>query len=120
MGLLNKFRKLETKDLAEEVVESLSNLLTLKQTFGAWQKGLGLDDYSYGNHCEEIVKKIVEDICFNIQQYEKRFKLAKVCVVSSKNPVDLCLELEGTLEGKHQAFYINFKKNKEVSIAQKS
>ncbi len=106
MGLLNKFRKTALGNLSDEVLESIQHLLSMKQTFGAWQKGLGLDDYSYANEGEEIVNKIVKDIWNNIKNFEKRFQIKKIDLVGPFNPARLTFELHGILEGKPQNYTI--------------
>jgi predicted component of type VI protein secretion system len=116
MGLLDKFRKKPVADLAEEVLGSITHLLGTKQTFGAWQKGMGLDDYSYANASEEIINKIVDDIVYNIQNYEKRFQLSSVKATPPLNPRSLCFELEGILDGKVQIFHIYLEKNRGAKI----
>jgi hypothetical protein len=116
MGLLNKFKKETQKNLKVEILESLTYLLSIKTSFGAWQKGLGLDDYSYSNQCHEMIPKIIEDICANITQYEKRFLLSKVTLVSSKSLMNLCFELEGTIEGNPQMFYLYINRGSNIMI----
>ena len=117
MGLLNKFKKEQKKSLKVEILESLTHLLSVKESFGAWQKGLGLGDYSYSNQCRELIPKIIEDICFNITQYEKRFNLTKVTLVSSNNIMNLCFELEGMIEETPQMFYLYINKGSNIMIS---
>lgn len=108
MGLLTKFSKLPNKDLKEEVADAIMHLLKTKQTFGAWQKGLGMDDYSDANRGEEIIQRIMEDIALNIKSQEKRFKLETIRLKGSGHLSNLCFELEGTLAGVPQSFFLYF------------
>ncbi len=117
MGLLNRFKKETKRNLKVEVLESLTHLLSVKESFGAWQKGLGLGDYSYSNQCNELIPKIIEDICFNITQYEKRFKLDKITLVSPENLMNLCFELEGTIEESPQMFYLYINRGSNIMIS---
>jgi predicted component of type VI protein secretion system len=116
MGLLNRFRKVPHSSKAQQIAESLSNLLNTKQNFGAWQERLGLGDYSYGNFSDEIVNKIGEDIRYNIEQFEPRLKLSKLCFPSAKNPFNLCFTAEGTIEGRAYVFLITFSQNRKSEI----
>lgn len=111
MGLLNKFRNVPIGDLKQEVAESIYHLLNTKQTFGAWQKDFGLDDYSYANKGDVIIQKMMEDIFSNIKKEERRFKIEKIRVLNAGKISEVCFELEGTLNGKKQIFLINLHKN---------
>ena len=117
MGLLSKFSKLPNKDLKEDVADAIMNLLKTKQTFGAWQKGFGMDDYSYANRGEEILQNMMEDICLNIKNQEKRFKLDVIRLGGASRPTSLCFELEGTLAGVPQTFFIYFDKARSPRIS---
>ena len=105
MGLLNKFRKTQHSKL-EEVMESLSLLLSTKQSFGSWQKGMGLTDYPYAAQ-EEIVAKLMKDIRTNIERFETQIILKEIRLFSSYQR-NLCFQIDCKLEEKLYSFYITF------------
>lgn len=119
MGLLNSFRIYPTKSLSEEIALSLSHLLSTKQTYGAWQKELGIADYSNCNESKAILQEIADDIAVNIRAYEKRFHLKKVNVFDFKGFNDFSFELVGDLEGRSQIFYINISNKRGINVTAK-
>lgn len=116
LGLLNAFRIQPIKTLQAEVLQSISCLLNTKQSFGAWQKELGLEDYSYAAKSAEILQKMAEDIAKTIQANEKRFKLQSVTVSYFHNASHFAFELLGELERKPQIFYIHITKNHGINV----
>lgn len=109
MGLLNKFRKRENKrDIEEEVIENLKELLNTKQSYGAWQRGLGLKNYANINSSIRTAEEIIHDIETNILLFEKRLKCIKISLLSNEKPLSLRLQLECLIGGKFHSFYIGF------------
>jgi len=112
MGLLNKFRKDgHKKGLEKEVAYHLSALLNTKESFGAWQKGLGLQSYCSSKSRNDIIAEIVGDIKYNIECYEKRIKLIDIQVIDSKSIFNLRLQINCQLGGRFHSFYIGFKQS---------
>lgn len=106
MGLLNNFQKNTPHNLLEEVVNSLSALFNTKQNFGAWQKQLGLRDYSNAHSLHATVEEITADLQYNIKHYEPRIKSPQIKLISTTTP--LCFEISCQLQQKPQHFYIYF------------
>lgn len=109
MGLINKFLKSESENLEKEIEKSIAALLRTKQGFGAWQKGLGLSDYSYAACCEELVKKLLNEIRDNIVFFEKRIEFKHILLISEMSVNPLRFRMECALGGKPLYFYLSFK-----------
>lgn len=106
MGLLNNFQKNTPHNLIEDVVHSLSALFNTKQNFGAWQKQLGLRDYSNAYSFQATVEEITADLQYNIQHYEPRLQSPQIKLISTVFP--LCFEISCQLQQKPQSFYVYF------------
>lgn len=117
MGLLDAFRKSPVRNKREEVVASLRHLLSTKQSYGAWQKELGLDDYSGANYSTDILRKIEEDVALNIAMYEKRFTVRHVEISSFKSYADFEVKVEGDIEGKDTIIYLHITRRKESNVS---
>ncbi|MBS0647908.1 MAG: GPW/gp25 family protein [Verrucomicrobia bacterium] len=112
MGLLNKFRKEgHKKELEKEVVHHLMALLNTKQTFGAWQKGLGMKTYCSSKSRSDVIAEIIDDVKYNIEAFEKRIKLIDIQVIDSKSIFNLRLQINCYLGGKFHSFYIGFRQS---------
>ncbi|GEM_PF-2263684 len=116
MGLLNAFRTQPITNLREEVIDSLRHLFSTKQTYGAWQKELGLDDYSGSNYSPETLKQIEEDIAQNIQIYEKRIDLELVEITTFKSYADFEVKVEGKIQGEKIVFFVHITRKRETNI----
>jgi predicted component of type VI protein secretion system len=112
MGLLNKFRKEgQKKGLEKEVADHLMALLNTKQTFGAWQKGLGMKSYCSSKSRSDVIAEIVADIKYNIDSFEKRIKLIEIQVIDNKSIFNLRLQINCHLGGNFHSFYIGFRQS---------
>lgn len=109
MGLLNKFRKEGEKlKYREEVIQNLVSLFNLKESFGAWQRGLGLKHYSSNQSNQGGIQEIISDIVCNIENYEKRVHLIDVQPVKRESLFNLSLRIECKIGGIFHSFYIGF------------
>ena len=112
MGLLNKFRKNNKKlGYKEEILNSLTSLLNTKEGFGAWQKGLGLKNYSYVNSYTGAIKEISKDIESNILNYDKRVQIIDIEFVDTKIPLTLKFQIKCKIAGAFHSFYIGISQN---------
>lgn len=109
MGLISKFCKSEKLAIEREIAQSLKALLMTKEGFGAWQKGLGLSDYSYSTCCDEMVKKLLQDIQNNIVCFERRIVFKHISLISEMHVNPLRFKIDCTLEGKPISFYLSFR-----------
>ena len=115
MGLLNKFRKEGSKkDYQQEIVENLTAIFNTKQTFGAWQRGLGLKSYCNGKSRNDLIEEIVLDVKTNIEQFEKRVQLIDIKVVDNKGLFNLNLQINCRAGGQFHAFYLGFKRFEDL------
>lgn len=117
MGFLNVFRKKPINNRRDEVIDSLRHLFSTKQSYGAWQKELGLDDYSGVNYSTKVLKQIEEDVALNIKTYEKRFMLKSVKMSSFKSYADFEVKVEGEIEGAAVVFYLHITRRKETAVS---
>lgn len=109
MGLLNKFRKEGSKkSMHEEVMQNVEYLLNTKATFGAWQKGMGLQSYAYNKSNLSVVNGIIDDIFYNIETYEKRIKVLGIEVIDNSSALKIRFQIDCLIGEKHHSFYVGF------------
>lgn len=114
MGLLNKFRKAgKRKNYREEILDNLECLLNTKQTFGAWQKGLGLSSYCNGKSRTDLIEDMIEEIKLNIEKFEPRIKLTEVDFVKDSDLLNMKFKVDCQSGGSFHSFYIGFKQLEE-------
>jgi predicted component of type VI protein secretion system len=113
MGLLNKFRKEgRKKGLEKEVADHLASLFNTKQSFGAWQKGLGLKSYCSSQSRNDVIAEIVADIKYNIDCFEKRIKLIDIQVMDNQSIFNLRFQINCQLGGRFHSFYVGFRQSR--------
>ena len=109
MGLLNKFREdVDKKTLEQEIYEHLTVLLNIKESFGAYQKGLGLKNYCYNKSDHTGLQKILADIMYNIQHYEKRIKLLELKAIDNSSPSNIKIQVDCKIKDQFRSFFICF------------
>ncbi len=113
MGLLNKFRKKGRTSLEEEVADHLKALLNTKRSFGAWQKGFGIDNYANYHSKDEAIEAITADIAFNIENFEKRIKLIEISESQDTSLFYYRFVIKCKIGSRFHSYYIGFKKGKE-------
>lgn len=120
MGLLNSFRVKPRESLLEEVLDSLTHILNTKQSFGAWEKDLGIEDFSGMNQSKKEIKKLGDTILSNIKKYERRLNVKSLQVSKFKSFSDFAFELEGELEGTERIFDIKISKKHGINVMLRS
>ncbi len=113
MGLLNKFRKQGKMTLEKEVADHLTALFNTKRSFGAWQAGYGIDNYANYHSKADRVKEIIQDIKYNIENYEKRILLVEVAPVETPSSCHHRFVIKCKLGSRFHSFYVGFKKGKD-------
>jgi predicted component of type VI protein secretion system len=109
VGLLNKFRKdSRKKDYPKEVMDNLIALFNTKESYGSWQKGLGLDSYSNIFSRNDLIKAIIADITYNIEHFEKRIKLIDIQAVKDDNLLILSFQIQCLIGKQFHSFYVGF------------
>lgn len=117
MGLLNKFRKEgKKKEYEQEVIGNLISLFNTKESFGAWQKGLGLKSYCLGKSLNTIIEEMIADIKYNIEQFEKRIKVIEIQAVNSKTILNIHFQIKCKLGEKFHSFYIGFNSQNPIQV----
>lgn len=121
MSLLNKFRSLVTKkDLKEEIVEHICDLLNTKKGFGVYQDDFGIDSYIHVGSDKTINKKIIDDITRCLEKFEKRIKIESIEAAPCDNAFFLAFSIQCRIQNVSHSFQIAFhqyKKTFEKEIA---
>ncbi len=87
MSLLNKFRSIiAKKDLTEEIIENICDLLNTKKGYGTFQSDLGIDSYIHTGTDNILHKKIIEEIERCITKYENRIQIEEITPLDNPNP----------------------------------
>jgi len=109
VGLLAKFRKGGKVTLEKEVADHLTVLFNTKRSFGAWQKGYGIDNYANYHSKDEAIEAIIADIKSNIENYEKRVQLLEVSESQDKSLFHYRFVIKCRIGSRFHSYYIGFK-----------
>ncbi len=108
MSLLNKFKKQTTKNLEENILENVADLLNTKKTFGAYDSELGLDSYFYASSNGQIIKQMMCDIKSCLNKYEKRIELLDIQSVPSENRFFLSFMIKCKIKSSSVSLHLSF------------
>lgn len=109
MGLLNRFRKQNTRShYKDEVVEHLTDLLNTKREFGSWPKDYGLDSYIYLGSNNKVVLQIISDISTCLEKYEKRLQQVEIVHVPTENSFVRSFIIKCKIENNPCSFHLFF------------
>ena len=113
MSLLDKFRPLK-KDLIEEIVEHICDLLNTKKGFGVYQEDFGIDSYIHFGSDQIANKKIIDDIKRCLETYEKRIKIEEIEAVPSDNLFFLSFSIKCKIQNSPYTLQIAFHQQKKI------
>ena len=113
MGLLNKFRQKGKISLENEVADHLTVLFNTKRSFGAWQRGYGIDNYANYYSKDEAIEAIIADITYNIENFEKRVQLLEVAESEDKSLFYYRFVIKCKIGSRFHSYYIGFKSVKD-------
>jgi predicted component of type VI protein secretion system len=109
MSLLNKFRLLiGKKDLKEEIIEHICDLLNTRKGFGTYRDDLGLDAYIYMGSNNSVSKKIIQDIKQCLEKFENRIQIEDIQSVSNDSPFFLSFLIKCKIQNVSHSFQIAF------------
>lgn len=121
MGLLAKFRKGVKVTLEKEVADHMTVLFNTKRSFGAWQKGYGVDNYANYHSKDEAIEAIIADIKCNIENFEKRVQLIEVSECRDESLFHYRFLIKCKIGSRFHSYYIGFKNgNHLVDVELKS
>lgn len=108
MGLLNKFRPNEKKNLKEEVFEHLTDFLNTKRNLGIYPEDYGIDSYIYLGSDNTIILKLISEIKIGLEKYEKRVQDIDIQPISNESSFHLSFIIKCKIEKKSYAFQLSF------------
>jgi len=109
MSLLNKFRSLVAKkDLTEEIIENICDLLNTKKGYGTFQRDLGIDSYILTGTDNTLHKKIIEDIEKCLTKFENRIQIIEVIPLPNPNPFFYSFEINCKIQKVSHSLRIAF------------
>lgn len=115
MSLLNKFRSLVAKkDLKDEIIEHICDLLNTKKGFGVYQEDFGIDSYAHVGSDKSINKKIIDDIKRCLEKFEKRIKIEDIEAIPSDNLFFLSFAIKCKIQNTSHTIQIAFHQQKKV------
>ncbi|MDY0162848.1 type VI secretion system baseplate subunit TssE [Desulfobotulus sp.] len=113
MALFKKF-SLEPERLSEDqeeirsIVEHLNAILNTKKGYGSPMGNLGMEDLSHYRSRNAIGRVIIEQIQYNIENFEPRLEIISIEHLEKETPMHLYFRLRCRLLGKSQEMEVVF------------
>ncbi len=115
MSLLNKFRSIVAKkDLKEEIVEHICDLLNTKKGFGVVQEDFGIDSYFHVGSDKTMNKRIIDDIKRCLEKFENRIKVEEISAVPSDNSFFVSFAIKCKIQNSSHTIQIAFHQQKKT------
>ncbi|HNA62090.1 MAG TPA: GPW/gp25 family protein [Rhabdochlamydiaceae bacterium] len=109
MSFFNKFRKKEAqKNLHEDILESICDILNTKASFGNYDKTFGMNTYIYLSYNNRVTKQIIEDIENCLKKYETRIQITAIKSVPGKDLFSLGFLIQCKIQKNTHSFQLAF------------
>jgi type VI secretion system lysozyme-like protein len=112
MPLFSKFGDRTTagqkdKDL-QDVIENLNYVLNAKKGFGSFLPDFGIRDMSECSSRDHLAAAIMEEVKYNIENYEPRLELVKISTEKTDDPFRISFKIECRLRETQRALIMEF------------
>ena len=112
MAFFNKFGKSSTtghrdQDL-QSIIENLNNVLNTKKGYGSFLKGYGIRDMNEYSSREHLAVAIMDEVTYNIEQYEPRLQLVNIAIEDNDDPFRIAFKIECKVRETEQFLFMEF------------
>ena len=112
MAFFNKFTETSTAAPEEgeiqSILDNLNNVLNTKKGYGSFLEGYGIRDMNKYTSREHMAAAIMDEVVFNIEQYEPRLKLVGMSVENTDDPFRIAFKIECTVRETAQSLFMEF------------
>ena len=112
MSLFNKYADSPTagsKDrYFKDIIENLNYMLNTKRGFGSFLPDFGIRDMSECSSRDHLAAVIMEEVKYNIEQYEPRLQLVKIATEKTNDPFRISFKIECTVKDTQKALFMEF------------
>jgi type VI secretion system lysozyme-like protein len=112
MSLFNKYADSPTagsKDrYLKDIIENLNYVLNTKRGFGSFLPDFGIRDMSECSSRDHLAAVIMEEVKYNIEQYEPRLQLVKIGTEKTNDPFRISFKIECTMKDTQKALFMEF------------
>ena len=90
------------------IVDNLNHVLNTKKGYGSFLSDFGIRDMSEYSSRDNLATAIMEEVKFNIEQYEPRLQLVNISIERSSDPFRISFKIECRLKDTQKALYMEF------------
>jgi type VI secretion system lysozyme-like protein len=112
MSLFNKFTDYSTagpkdRDI-KDIIENLNYVLNTKKGYGSFLSDFGIRDMNEYSSRDHLAVAIMEEVKYNIEQYEPRLQLVKISTENNNDPFRISFKIECRLRDTQKALLMDF------------
>jgi type VI secretion system lysozyme-like protein len=112
MALFNKFADNiiagpKDRDI-KDIIENLNFVLNTKKGYGSFLSDFGIRDMNEYSSRDHLAVAIMEEVKYNIEQYEPRLQLVKISTENNDDPFRISFKIECRLRDTQKALLMDF------------
>jgi type VI secretion system lysozyme-like protein len=112
MALFSKFADNSTagrkdRDI-QDIIENLNYMLNTKKGYGSFLSDFGIRDMNEYSSRDHLAVAIMEEVKYNIEQYEPRLQLVKISTENNEDPFRISFKIECRLRDTQKALLMDF------------
>lgn len=112
MALFSKFVESSTADRKSrdirDIIENLNHVLNTKKGYGSFLADFGIRDLNEYSSRDQLAVAIMEEVKYNLEQYEPRLHLVKITTEKSDDPFRISFKIECRLKDTQKALLMEF------------
>jgi type VI secretion system lysozyme-like protein len=90
------------------VIENLNHILNTKKGYGSFLKEYGIRDMNEYSSRDQLAVAIMEEVKYNIEQYETRLQLVNISIEDNRDPFRISFKIECRLKDTQKALFMEF------------
>jgi len=111
MALFSKFgdRSITGKnDDIQDIIENLNHVLNTKNGYGSFLTDFGIRDMNQYSSRDQLATVIMEEVQYNIEQYEPRLQVMKISIEENPDPFHIAFKIECRMKDTRKALFMEF------------
>ncbi len=106
-----------SKNAIKGIVENLNNILNTRKGFGSFLSGYGIRDMNEYSSRDHLAAAVMEEVKFNIEQYEPRLELMGISIENDDDPFRISFRIECNIRETRESLLMEFNSvNKNLNV----